>query len=154
MSHDNGSMKPTAPDFVSHIEVPMLSQEKSWVPAEALCVGLFITGEKGDHAKREQAALSSLPVRTRWESDCLTSESYSLGVACTDRARMCMPLAAGGGDSVLRGLVTRVALVMNKCVHARCVVESYRRLVTSTMRTLLQCCRTRLDQACPWELLP
>ena len=132
----------------------MLSQGKSWVPAEALCVGLFITAEKGDHAKREQAALSSLPVRTRWESDCLTSESYSLGVACTDRARMCMPLAAGGGDSVLRGLVTRVALVMNKCVRARCVVESYPALVTSTMRTLVQCCRLRLDQACPWGLLP
>ena len=104
----------------------MLSQGKSWVPAEALCVGLFITAEKRDHAKREQAALSSLPVRTRWESDCLTSESYSLGVACTDRARMSMPLATGGGDSVLRGLVARVALVMNKCVRARSVVESYR----------------------------
>jgi len=62
----------------------MLSKGKSWVPAEALCVGFFITAEKGDHAKREQAALSSLPVRTRWESDCLTSEPYSLGVACTD----------------------------------------------------------------------
>src|SRR6266480_1807525 len=88
--------------------------------------GIFITAENGDHAEREQAALSSLPVRTRWKSDCLTSESYSLGVACPERARMCVPLATGGGDSVLRGLVTRVALVMNKCVRARCVVESYR----------------------------
>ena len=64
----------------------MLSQGKSWVPAEALCVGLFISAEKGDHAKREQAALSSLPVRTRRESDDLTTRSGRRELRVTNRS--------------------------------------------------------------------
>jgi hypothetical protein len=86
----------------------------------------FITAEKRDDAKREQAALSSLPVRTQRENDRLPGESCLLGVACTDRARLCMPSAAIGGECVLRGLAARVALVMNRCVRAGGVVESYR----------------------------
>ena len=62
----------------------------------------FITAGKRDDAKRKRAALSSLPLRIRRESDRLTSGSLLLGVACTDRARLCMPSVALGGEGVLR----------------------------------------------------
>jgi hypothetical protein len=89
----------------------------------------FVTAaEKRDDAKRKQAALSSLLADAQWESERVATcdKSRSLGGAGTDRARLCMPSAALGGEDVLRGLAARVALVMNKCVRAGGVVESYR----------------------------
>lgn len=65
-----------------------------------------ITAGKRDDAKREWAALSSLPVRTRGESNRLTSDlkSRSLGLACTNHSRLWMPSAAFGGEGVLPSL--------------------------------------------------
>jgi hypothetical protein len=63
----------------------------------------FVTAaRKRDDAKRERAALSSLPVGTQWESDRLTTcdKSRSLVVACTDgsQLRLWIPNAANGGE--------------------------------------------------------
>src|SRR5262245_41519817 len=100
-------MQPTADPRTASLHMTcrssdVVTRKKLGTCRSSLRVGLFITEEEGDHAKRKQAALSSLPVPARRESDDLTTCSGRRELRVTNRSLSnesssgCCDAASGG----------------------------------------------------------